>query len=66
MPGENVLKDVGIFAADSPVSIDAAFLQSIDYKLLNKLSKVDCMTQVTEAKNLGLKGDVKPKIKKID
>ncbi len=61
-PGGIVLPDVGIFAADSAVSIDAAFLGSVNYKLLNDNSKVDCMLQVTEAKNLGIAGDVKPTI----
>jgi uncharacterized Fe-S center protein len=64
-PGEIILKDVGIFAANSPVSIDAAFLQSVDYKVLNEGYEVDCMLQVKEAKALGIKGEVKPKINKI-
>jgi uncharacterized Fe-S center protein len=64
-PGAPILDDLGIFASDSPVSADAAFLSMTDYKLFNKLSDVDCMTQVTEAKNLGIPGDVKPKILKI-
>ena len=62
MPGEPVMKDVGIFASDSPVSIDSAFLQSINYKQFNEASHVDCMLQVQEAKALGLPGDLKPKI----
>ncbi len=61
-PGEIILKDVGIFASNSPVSIDAAFLQSVDYKELNKAADVDCMMQVKEAKALGIEGEVKPKI----
>ena len=61
-PGEVIMKDVGIFAANSPVSIDAAFLSMINYKLFNEASHVDCMLQVQEAKALGIKGDVKPKI----
>ncbi len=64
-PGAPIMNDLGIFAADSPVSADAAFLSMIDYKMLNKLSDVDCMAQVTEAKALGIPGDVKPKIVKI-
>ena len=55
-PGEVIMKDVGIFASDSPVSIDAAFLQSIDYEVFNESSHVDCMAQVKEAKALGIKG----------
>jgi len=61
-PGCIVLPDVGIFAADSAVSIDAAFLSSVNYKLLNDASKVDCMLQVTEAKALGISGETKPTI----
>jgi len=61
-PGQILLKDIGVFAADSPVSIDAAFLQSVDYKVLNDVSEVDCMVQVEEAKVLGIIGELKPKI----
>jgi uncharacterized Fe-S center protein len=64
-PGEIMMKDVGILASDSPVSIDAAFLQMIDYNIFNKASSVDCMLQVQEAKALGIKGDVKPKITNV-
>ena len=61
-PGDIILKDVGIFASDSPVSVDAAFLQSVDYRVLNEASGVDCMVQVSEAKTLGIAGELKPKI----
>ena len=61
-PGEPILKDVGIFASNSMVSIDAAFLNSIDYKIFNQASNVDCMLQVQEAKNIGIPGDLNPKI----
>ena len=62
-PGAIVLKDVGIFAANSPVSIDAAFLQSVNYKVFNEASEVDCMLQVQEANALGIEGEFKPRIK---
>jgi uncharacterized protein len=65
-PGEIIMKNVGIFASDSPVSIDAAFLGSIDYKVLNDAYHVDCMLQIKEAKALGIKGEVKPKIKTVN
>ncbi len=65
-PGEIIMKNVGVFASDSPVSIDAAFLGSIDYRMLNDASHVDCMLQIEEAKALGIKGDVKPKINIIN
>jgi uncharacterized Fe-S center protein len=61
-PGEIAMKDIGIFASDSPVSIDGAFLQMADYKIFNKAYHVDCMLQIQEARALGIKGDVKPKI----
>ncbi len=61
-PGPDIFKDVGIFASDSPVSIDAAFLSAVNYKLFNQSSEVDCMVQVQEAIALGIAGDVKPKI----
>jgi len=61
-PGRIVMGDVGIFASDSPVSTDAAFLQKIDYKVFNKAYDIDCMTQVKELKELGIKGELKPKI----
>jgi uncharacterized protein len=64
-PGEVVMKDVGIFASNYSVSIDAAFLSMINYSLFNDASNVDCMLQVKEAKALGIKGDLKPKIIKI-
>ncbi|MGD6809074.1 MAG: DUF362 domain-containing protein [Candidatus Bathyarchaeia archaeon] len=64
-PGAPIMSDVGIFAADSPVSVDAAFLRTVDYKMFNKASGVDCMTQVNEAFNIGIHGDVNPEIQKI-
>jgi len=65
-PGEIIIKDVGIFASNSPVSIDAAFLHSIDYTKLNDASDVNCLVQVKEAKALGVEGEVNPKIKTIN
>ena len=62
-PGKILMKDVGIFASNSPVSVDAAFLGMVNYKVFNKLSNVDCMLQVQEAKTIGIKGEVKPEIK---
>jgi uncharacterized Fe-S center protein len=64
-PGEIVMKDVGIFASGSPVSIDGAFLKMIDYKIFNDAYHVDCMLQVQEAKDIGIEGEVKPKISRI-
>jgi len=64
-PGAPIMNNVGIFAANSPVSIDAAFLKKIDHQLLNKLSNVNCMTQITEAINIGIPGETNPEIQKI-
>ncbi len=61
-PGEKMMKDIGIFASNSSVSIDAAFLAMADTKRLNEASHVDCMLQVQEAKALGIAGELKPKI----
>jgi uncharacterized Fe-S center protein len=61
-PGEIMMKDVGIFASNSPVSIDGAFLKMVDYKLFNDAYHVDCMLQVQEAKALGIQGEVNPEI----
>ena len=64
-PGEVVMKDVGIFASGSPVSIDGAFLKMANYKIFNKAYHVDCMLQVMEARVLGIEGEVKPNIERI-
>jgi uncharacterized Fe-S center protein len=64
-PGGIVLPDLGILASDSAVSIDAAFLNSVDYKVFNEASHVDCMLQVREAKRLGISGELKPKIETL-
>ena len=65
-PGEIMMKDVGIFASGSPVSIDGAFLEMIDYKIFNDAYHVDCMLQVQEAKAIGIAGEVKPEIRRIE
>ncbi len=64
-PGRRVMSDIGIFASDSPVSVDAAFLKRADYRLFNDAYGVDCWTQVRELKSLGVRGDLNPKIKEI-
>ncbi len=61
-PGAIVQKDVGVFASDSAVSIDAAFLNAIEVELFNRASEVDCMVQASEAKKLGLQGELNPKV----
>jgi len=64
-PGKVVMDDVGIFASGSPVSIDAAFLNAIDYKVFNDAYHVDCMLQVQEAKAIGIEGELKPAVNRI-
>jgi uncharacterized Fe-S center protein len=64
-PGSVAIKDIGVFAADSPVSVDGAFLETADYKIFNEAYNVDCMLQVEEAARLGIEGDVKPKIETV-
>jgi uncharacterized protein len=64
-PGDILLKDVGIFASNSPVSVDAAFLKSVDYRKLNDAAHIDCMLQVEEAKRIGIQGELNPKIKTL-
>ena len=64
-PGNNVMNDLGIFAADSPVSADASFLSMVDYKVFNSISNVDCMIQVEEARKIGIPGEIRPKIIRI-
>lgn len=65
-PGEITMKDIGVFASNSPVSVDGAFLEMADYKIFNEAYHVDCMLQVKEAKRIGIKGDVKPEITTIN
>lgn len=64
-PGEITMKDIGIFASDSALSIDAAFLAMADYKIFNEAYNVDCMLQIQEAKALGIQGELKPDIKLV-
>jgi uncharacterized Fe-S center protein len=64
-PGKIAMKDIGVLASDSPVSIDAAFLSMANFRIFNEAYDVDCMLQVQEAKALGIGGDVAPKITKI-
>jgi uncharacterized Fe-S center protein len=64
-PGEIMMKDIGVFASDSPVSVDAAFLAKADVKSLNEASHVNCVLQVQELKALGIKGELNPKIVEV-
>ncbi|OPY27592.1 MAG: hypothetical protein A4E28_01961 [Methanocella sp. PtaU1.Bin125] len=64
-PGRVVLDDIGIFASDSPVSVDAAFLGMADYTIFDKAYGTDSFLQVKEAKKIGIKGDLKPKVQEV-
>ena len=61
-PGNIIMDDIGIFASNSPASIDAAFLKMANYKVFNEASHVDCMVQVQEAIQLGIEGDAEPNV----
>jgi uncharacterized Fe-S center protein len=65
-PGKVMMDDVGILASDSPLSIDAAFLDMIDCEIFNDAYHVDCMLQVQEGRKLGIEGEVKPEIHRIE
>jgi uncharacterized Fe-S center protein len=64
-PGRIVMDDIGIYASDSPVSIDAAFLGMADYEIFDKAYGTDSFLQVREAKKIGIKGDLKPKVQEV-
>lgn len=64
-PGPRMLEDLGILASDSAVSIDAAFLNLADYQKFNEAHGVDCQLQAKEAKRIGIKGDLMPKVKTV-
>ena len=65
-PGEIKMKNIGVFASNSCVSIDGAFLEMANYKIFNEAYNVDCMLQVEEAKRIGIEGNLKPEIIRID
>lgn len=64
-PGRVMLDDVGILAADSPVSVDAAFLRMAGHAAFDEAYGVDSWTQVRELKKLGVPGDLRPKIREV-
>ena len=65
-PGRILMDDIGIFASNSPASIDAAFLRMANYEIFNDVAHLDCMAQVQEAIKLGIEGDTEPKITAIN
>ena len=60
-----MMRDIGVFASNSPVSVDGAFLEVAEYKIFNEAYHVDCMLQVEEARQIGIHGDVRPEIATI-
>jgi uncharacterized Fe-S center protein len=63
-PGEIVHPDIGVYASKSPVSIDAAVMKEIG-KLFEKKHGLDATEQVKELKDLGVEGDLDPKIQNL-
>ena len=60
-PGAPVHPDIGVFASDSAVSIDAAAFNIIGEQL-TKMNHSDCFLQVKELRSFGYPGDLKPKV----
>jgi hypothetical protein len=63
-PGPIMHPDVGVFASNSPVSIDAAVMRIIG-KVLGDHHGLDPWLQPKELKVFGIKGDLDPKINEI-
>ncbi|MCF8029984.1 MAG: DUF362 domain-containing protein [Desulfohalobiaceae bacterium] len=63
--GDKYIKDVGIFASHSPLSIDALGLEHIDYGHLNRLHGVDCTEQLAKMAELGTAGSRSPALEKV-
>jgi len=63
--GKPVGPDLGIFAAFSPLSIDAAGLQRIDYQHLDQLHDTDCLIQPRYLARLNQAGSLEPKVVEI-
>jgi hypothetical protein len=56
---------VGIFASHSPLSIDAAGLEHIEYEHLNQVHGVDCFEQLSKMEELGVAGTRDPVVEKV-
>jgi hypothetical protein len=65
IPGEMMGHNIGIFASSSPLSIDAAGLESIDYQRLNSLHCQDCQEQVRKLAELKEPGSLQPETVKV-
>jgi hypothetical protein len=63
--GDKYIRDVGIFASHSPLSIDAAGLEHIEYEHLNQVHGVDCFEQLTKMEELGVAGTRDPVVEKV-
>lgn len=62
IPGEMMGQHIGIFASQSPLSIDAAGLEFIDYKRLNALHNQDCHEQVRTLARIQEPGSLTPEV----
>jgi uncharacterized Fe-S center protein len=60
-PGRIVHPDIGVFASDSPVSIDAAVMNIIGNQLA-EMHKIDPFIQPKSLKEHGIEGDLEPDI----
>ena len=63
--GHYICDNHGIYAGFSPVSIDAASLNGINYQKLNQEHNNDCWIQVREMQNLQKSGNSDPEIIKV-
>jgi uncharacterized protein len=64
-PGQKVMPDIGVFASNSAVEADAAFLTKADYEIFNEAYGVNCLLQIKEAKAIGIRGSLEPKINTV-
>ncbi len=61
-PGTKFAEDVGVFAAHSALSIDAAGTDSIDIRHLNEIHGVDSLHQLRKIQDLGYGGVLTPEL----
>ncbi len=63
--GDKYIKDVGIFASGSPLSIDAVGLEHIEYTHLDEVHGVNCWDQLAKMEELGVPGGRNPEVEKV-
>lgn len=62
--GKKYIRDVGIFASHSALSIDAAGLDYIEAEQLDQMHGVQCAEQVAKMADLGAEGQREPEVEK--